>query len=76
MFMAWLIHNSKDVGFVLTVLIGIYTVYIGIHIQRRRALPSKVKLSRNEIVIAMLLLIVGMFVLGINAVHTFAHGNP
>lgn len=74
--MVWIIQHSADLGFALSIIVGICTVYIGIQMQRRRNLPSKVKLTSGEIVVSMLVLIAGLFVLGINAVRTYGGGHP
>ncbi len=67
--MTWLYTHIVNVGFWMQTLIGIYTVYIGVQISRRRNWESRMKLTRSELVIAMLLLIVGCFLLGVHAVE-------
>jgi hypothetical protein len=70
--MTWILAHSSTFSFWVTTLVGLYTVYIGIQIQRRKNIDSKVKLKPAEISIGLGLLVIGCFLLGIRAVHIWA----
>ena len=67
--MHWISANSGNVIFWVTTIVGLYTVYIGIQIQRRKNVESKVKLKPAEIFIGLALVVIDCFMLGVRAVH-------
>ncbi len=69
--MHWLFNHIVNVGFWVELLVGTYTVYIGVQVQRRSKWTSPRKLTGGEIGIGVGLLIVGCFLLGIHAVRAF-----
>lgn len=69
--MPWIYSHIASVGFWMEILVGCYTVYLGVQVQRRRSLESKVKLNGGEITFGILLLIVACFLLGVHAVQLF-----
>ncbi len=69
--MTWLFAHIVDVGFWTEILIGIYTVYVGVQVKRRRQSESKVKITGSEIALGLCLLAFGSFFLGIHAIHAF-----
>ena len=70
--MGWMFTNSGEIMFWITSIVGLYTVYIGIQIQRRKNIESKVKLNPAEISIGLALIVVDCFLLGVRAVHNWA----
>jgi len=70
--MTWLLAHISHIALWIQILVGLYTVYIGVQIQRRKNIDSKVKLKPAEIGIGLALLIVGCFLLGVRAVHIWA----
>jgi hypothetical protein len=70
--MTWISANSANVIFWITTMVGLYTVYIGIQMQRRKNDESKVKLKPAEISIGLALVVIDCFMLGVRAVHIWA----
>jgi hypothetical protein len=70
--MNWISAHSSNVIFWVTTIVGLYTVYIGIQIHRRKHVESKVKLKPAEISIGLALVVIDCFMLGVRAVHIWA----
>ncbi|NYF52127.1 hypothetical protein HDF12_002492 [Edaphobacter lichenicola] len=70
--MTWVFEHSSNISLWVTTLAGLYAVYMGIQIQRRKNIPSPVKLKPAEISIGIILLVIGCFMLGIRAVRIWA----
>ena len=71
--MHWLYMHVTDIGFCLLLLSGIFTVYLGtITIKRRKKGLTGNVLTGPELTVGMVLLLAGVFILGIHAVHNFS----
>ena len=50
-----LIVNGRAIEFWVTLAVGVFTMYIGFRVQRRRKWPEKIKLKPAEILIGLFL---------------------
>jgi hypothetical protein len=63
--MAWLLSHLHLVRPWTLALMGVYTVYLGVTIQRNRHSGSEKKLSSSQIAVAVVLLVVGGLLLSL-----------
>jgi len=56
-----IVANSRSIEFWLTIIIGLFTMYVGLQVRKRKNWPERIKLKPFELLVAFLLMGVDSF---------------